>query len=129
MTKGSTFAKVPEGHPRDPRDADLEAARGEPAGRFRWEKELRTRATSEGMKPSHMHVALVMATWANGDGTKVRPTKETIRTATGLGLSTIYDALKYLTQEGWMQQLSQGSGGSKMASEYRLTIPQPSEER
>ncbi|MGY1914434.1 helix-turn-helix domain-containing protein [Blastococcus sp. SYSU DS0973] len=67
------------------------------------------------------HVALLLSTYANGDGTSIRPTVETLAAVSGKGQSTIKESLKYLRDHGWVHQVSRGQTGR--ASAYRLTIP------
>ena len=96
---------------------------GSPAGKWDWEKALLARSRKEGMKPGHQHVALLLATYADGDGTSIRPTIATLTQVSGRSKATIQEALAYLRRSGWVQQLARGSGASGQASEYRLTVP------
>ncbi len=92
-----------------------------PASKWDWEKALVARSRAEGMTAGCQHVALLLSTYANGDGTSIRPTVETLSTVSGKGQSTVKEALRYLREHGWVHQMSRGQTGR--VSEYRLTIP------
>lgn len=98
-------------------------AAGTPASKWDWEQALKDRSRGEGMTPGCQHVALLMSTYANGDGTSIRPTVQTLAAVSGKSRASVHEALRYLRDEGWLLQVSKGAGASRKASEYRLTVP------
>jgi len=102
-------------------DVQPQTVMGSPARKYEWEKALLARSRAEGMTAGCQHVALLLSTYADGDGLQIRPTVKTLATVSGKGESTIKESLKYLRDYGWILQLLQGQTGR--ASEYRLTIP------
>jgi hypothetical protein len=97
--------------------------RGVPTRKWSWEASLLERGVREGLTPTAQHVALVMSTYANGDGEGIRPTVETLVRASGRSRATVHSALRQLRVSGWLDQVSRGSGAARRASEYRLTVP------
>ncbi|WP_372490576.1 helix-turn-helix domain-containing protein [Nocardioides bruguierae] len=75
------------------------------------------------MTPGCQHVALVLSTYTNADGSKAHPSNALLVERTGTSKSTVSRSLKYLREHGWVTQESRGTGGSGKASVYRLTIP------
>lgn len=65
------------------------------------------------------HVALVMATFANGpSGTMIRPTLKTVADLTGLHHKTVQDAVKWLEEQGELRRDKQGWRGSAACFTY-----------
>ena len=96
---------------------------GVPATKWDWEQALKNRSRDEGMVPGVQHIALLMSTYADGDGTSIRPSVDTLVKVSGKGRASVHEALKYLRDTGWVHQVSRGAGVSRRASQYRLTIP------
>lgn len=105
---------------------ELTDGRGNSVNKWDWEQALKDRSVAEGMTPGCQHIALLMSTYANGDGTSIRPTVQTLVGVSGKSRSSIHEALRYLRKTGWLQQTSRGAGVSRKASEYRLAIPRKS---
>lgn len=103
--------------------SERESTVGVPADKWTWEKALLERAVVEGLTPTAQHIALVLSTYADGNGEQIRPTVETVVRVSGRSRATVHSALRALRDTGWLRQLSRGSGKGKRASEYRLTIP------
>lgn len=87
--------------------------------RYTWEKAIRaarlgTTATS---------VALVLATYANADGTSVHPGDRLVAEGLAVSLSTVERATKRLRDEGWLKKVSDRNHRAGLANEYRLTLP------
>jgi len=93
----------------------------QPIGRFEWERLIR-RAI---VPPAVKLLALVLATYADPDGTRVRPGTTALAAVTGGSDRTVRRHLTALRQLGLLQQVSRGGGhgGSGITSEYRLTVP------
>jgi predicted transcriptional regulator len=103
--------------------ADEQQIVGTPASKWDWEAALLERSVREGLAPTAQHIALVISTFADGDGTNIRPTTARIQMVSGRGRATVFDALRELRSRGWIRQVRRGAGAAKRASEYRLTIP------
>jgi Helix-turn-helix domain len=93
----------------------------EPAGRFEWERLIR-RAR---LDASVMLVALTLATYANGDGSSVKPGLKRLMNVTGYSKATICRALARLRELGLLGYVFQASkdGREGTADEYQLTFP------
>jgi hypothetical protein len=93
----------------------------EPVGRFEWERLIR-RAR---LDASVMLVALTLATYANGDGSSVKPGQKRIKNVTGYSKATICRALARLREIGLLGYVFQASkdGREGTADEYQLTFP------
>lgn len=93
-----------------------------PAERFEWERIVRRIV----MPANTKLLALVLATYADQDGTRVRPGNPVLAAVTGQGVATVGRQLRQLRDEyGLLEQTRRGGGrgGTKRASEHRLTIP------
>jgi hypothetical protein len=97
----------------------------EPLGRFEWERLMR-RAI---IKPHSVKLlGLLMATYANSDGTRIRPGQRRLANVMGTSISTVERGQRVLESLGFVEMTYKGhsagrgrSGG--YASEYRLTVP------
>jgi hypothetical protein len=105
-------------------DQDREFTR-EPIGRFEWERILRRIQVSV---PSVKLVGFAMATYANADGTKIRPGQKRLAAVLGTSEMTVRRGQGELEVIGMLEMIFKGhslgrgqSGG--YASEYRLTVP------
>jgi hypothetical protein len=92
-----------------------------PAERFEWERIVRRIVMPHPVK----FVALVLATYADPDGSRVRPGNPVLADVTGMSVATIK---RYLSRLRRMQLIALarrggGRGGKGAASEYQLTIP------
>lgn len=94
-----------------------------PAGKWEWEQAVKTRSRKEGMTPGCQHVALLLSTYADGDGSSIRPSVRTLTEVSGKSRASVHEALRYLRDKGWVEQVSRGAGATRKASTYRLTIP------
>lgn len=99
-----------------------------PVSLGQWQQVLRTVVFEE---KSALTVALLLATFANNDGTGIRPSQETLARALTYGENppaatrTVRAGLRNLTSTGFLRLVSAGSnlGVRAAASEYRLTVP------
>lgn len=91
------------------------------AGRYDWERLIRRVRLGAPAKA----VALAMATYADADGSRVRPGVARLAAVTELSERSVYSALKKLRALGLVDCLSRGGhrGEGREASVYRLTIP------
>lgn len=87
------------------------------AGRWEWEKVVR--AARLPMAPAL--VALTLATYADVDGTKVRPSQSTLAEGLALHRSTVTRAMGRLRDDGYLEQVREPGPGR--TAEYRLAIP------
>ncbi|UKJ63503.1 helix-turn-helix domain-containing protein [Cellulosimicrobium cellulans] len=90
----------------------------EPCGRFAWEKAVR----ASSLKPSEKLVALVMATYASKDGTRVRPGVEVLAASSSLTRSSVQRHLAVLRSLGYVDRVRAGDRRRGRADEYRLTL-------
>ena len=92
-----------------------------PVGRYEWEAIIRRLNLS--MKTSY--VALVMATYADPDGTRIRPTAPELAAAARMGESTVARYVRELRTAGLIVKTRRGGGrnGTGRPNEYRLTVP------
>jgi hypothetical protein len=95
----------------------------QPAGRFEWERILRRAVLPMRVK----FLAFVLASYADADGSNVRPGVERLADITGFGTATVKRSLKALRDEyGLLGQVKRGGGrhGTGSAARYQLTIPE-----
>lgn len=93
-----------------------------PLGRYEWERLLRRIV----MPPQHKLVALLLATWADPDGSRVRPGTALLAASMGRSQHTASNVMRSLRREwGLIEQVSRGGGrgGNGKTATYRLTIP------
>lgn len=90
-------------------------------GRFEWERIVRRLELPMRIK----YTAMVVATYADADGTRVRPGVEMLAAVTSQGASTVRRQLTALIEYRLLAQVSRGGGraGRGRATEYRLTVP------
>lgn len=67
-------------------------------------------------------VALTLMSYANADGTSIRPGNDRLIAETGASEKTIKRSITALREHGWIRCVHQG-GRNRGANEYRLTIP------
>lgn len=79
------------------------------------------------MPPTRKLIAYTLATYANSDGTRVRPGTAELVEVTGLSDRCVQGHVRALRSDGWILQTYQGSraGRAARADEYRLTLPEP----
>lgn len=93
-----------------------------PIGRYEWERLVRRIV----MPPQHKLVALLLATWADPDGSRVRPGTTLLASAMGRSEHTASNVMRSLGRDwGLIEQTSRGGGrgGYGKTATYRLTIP------
>jgi hypothetical protein len=102
---------VPQPDPTAPR----------PVGRYEWEAVMRRLALPKEVK----YVGFVMATYADPNGTRIRPGAAELAAAVGDGESTLRRRVSFLRKTGLILQTSRGGGrnGAGRATEYRLALP------
>lgn len=92
-----------------------------PMGRFEWERIVRRLVV-----PKHIKLLLlVLGTYADADGSRVRPGTEVLAAITGDGEKNVRRIMTTVRDLGLLELVSRGGGrgGKGKASEYRLTIP------
>lgn len=108
-----------------------------PVGRFEWERVVRKHLRQpDGTRPpsewAHVAsgtrlVAWVAASYANRDGTSVRPGLDNLIEDTGTSRATVLRALAWLRAEGWLVEVSSRRRAKTdtrgKSTVYRLTIP------
>lgn len=90
-------------------------------GRFAWERAL----DHSQLPPRTRLVAFALGTFADADGTNVRPGIAAVARRAGLPESTTRAHLKTLRTAGWADRVKLGSRGgtSTDADQYHLTVP------
>lgn len=94
----------------------------EPIGRYEWERLVRRARLPKPVKL----LALVLATYADPDGSRVRPGLPVLASVTGDSERNVGRILRHLSDDlGLLRQVARGGGrgGKGRASVYRLTIP------
>lgn len=96
-------------------------------GRFDWERILRRLILPWDVKA----VGLLMATWADADGSRIRPGIEVLTVSSGRSERTVRRLVGKLRNLGLIEVTSRGGGrgGAGRTTEYRLTIPDDLQER
>lgn len=92
------------------------------AGRFEWERVVARIVMPEKQKLT----ALLAATHADPDGTRVRPGNPRLAAMMGCTVRTVARQMAVLRDLGLLRQVSRGggAGGAGNATEYRLTLPE-----
>jgi hypothetical protein len=90
-------------------------------GRFEWERIVRRLALPMRLK----FTAMVIATYADADGSRVKPGSKRLAAVTAQGESTVRKHLGALQEYGLLTLVSRGGGrgGVGKTSEFRLAIP------
>lgn len=97
----------------------------QPIGRFEWERILRRIQVSA---PSVKLVGLMMATYADASGGRVRPGQAKLAAVMGASISTVRRGQSELEELGMLDMIAKGRSYGRghagaFASEYRLSIP------
>lgn len=92
-----------------------------PTGRFEWERIVRRAILPEPVK----FMAFVLGSYADPDGSRVRPGNEVLAAVTGKGVRTVRRLLADLLELGLIELVTRGGGRGRVghASVYRLTLP------
>lgn len=90
-----------------------------PVDRFEWERIVRRVQ----MHSTTKFLALMLATYADQDGTRVRPGVEKLVLVMCVSEKTVKRALSDLRDIGLIQRTKQGNRHAGMADEYRLVCP------
>jgi hypothetical protein len=101
------------------RDTDKEETELFATDRFEWERIVRRVQ----MPGTTKLLALVLATYADKDGTRVRPGVERLALVMCCNEKTVDRAFKTLRHLGLVKLTKRGNRHAKEADEYRLTIP------
>lgn len=93
----------------------------EPVRRFEWERIMRRLV----VPPPVKLLAFILASYADGNGTRIRPGNEILANVTGTSVRTVERNLSTLKRHGLIGVVKRGGGRSNAGrpTEYRLTIP------
>lgn len=91
----------------------------EPCGRFEWERIIRRLD----IPPQQKYLALMLSTYADADGTRVRPGTKRLARVMGSTERTVIRSLNPLREWGLLQRTKKGNRHSGQVDEYRLTVP------
>jgi predicted ArsR family transcriptional regulator len=96
-----------------------------PRTRYQWERAIRC---MEILPPARKLVALVLATYANNDGTNARPGEGRLAQNCGISERAVRGHLAALRDLGLIVRTFQGSsaGRQKLADSYDLNMPSDS---
>uniref|UniRef100_UPI003F494C2D helix-turn-helix domain-containing protein n=1 Tax=Nocardia suismassiliense TaxID=2077092 RepID=UPI003F494C2D len=90
-----------------------------PVDRFEWERVVRRMQ----MASTPKFLALMMATYSDQDGSRVRPGVERLARVMCVSEKTVKRALSDLRDLGLIERTKQGNRHARLADEYRLTVP------
>ena len=90
-----------------------------PVDRFEWERVVRRVQTHSTTK----YLALVLATYADQDGSRIRPGVERLALVMCVSEKTVKRAFAELRALGLVERTKQGNRHRGLADEYRLTVP------
>jgi hypothetical protein len=99
-------------------------------GRFEWEKIIR-RIVVPPKRRAVKTVAMVLASYADADGTNVRPGEKRLADVCQLGRSTVRESLAWLRDHYLIYRNSRGSnfGKANLVDVYQLCAPEDWEDR
>lgn len=90
-----------------------------PIGRFEWERIIRRLTIPSQQK----YLALVLATYADPDGSRVRPGVKRLARVMSLTERTVVRSLNPLRELGLLERTKKGNRYAEESDEYRLTVP------
>lgn len=90
-----------------------------PATRFEWERIVRSLRIPSSVK----FLAFAMSTYAERDGTRVRPGVERLALVMCVSEKTVKRGMSELRELGLIERVKQGNRHAGRADEYRLTSP------
>lgn len=92
-----------------------------PAGRFEWERLIKRARLGQRAQ----HIGLLLATYADADGTRVKPGTVRLMSITGMSRSTVCRALAVLRDNGMIEYTYKALESNRKGAvdEYRLTRP------
>lgn len=90
-----------------------------PVDRFEWERIVRRVQISS----STMLLALTLATYADSNGSRIRPGVDRLARVMCVSAPTVKRAFAELRRLGLVQQTKKGNRYASHADEYRLTVP------
>jgi len=104
-------------------EADPDTTR--PVGRYEWENVMRRLADPAQLSDEQQRCALLLATYADPDGTRVRPGELELAAAMRRSKPTVRRRISELQKLGFVRLVARGGGTGvhARASEYRLTLP------
>ena len=88
-------------------------------GRFDWERWIRRLILPQKEK----YHALMLATYADPDGSRVRPGTVVMAAVTNTSEATVKRHMDVLRERGLIKKVKQGNRHARRADEYQLTIP------
>ena len=95
------------------------------ANRYDWERIMRRCVIPANTKL----VAFVLATYADRDGSRIRPGTARLAAVTGMGESTVRRHVGVLLGLGLLMRQANGGGPHKLAARYQLAFPEDLMER
>ncbi|ORL01796.1 hypothetical protein A6F55_19075 [Prescottella equi] len=91
----------------------------QPTGRFDWERIIRRVEIPSGVK----FLALMLATYADPDGSRVHPGVERLARVMGVSEPTVKRSMAVLRSYGLIVLVKQGNRWANQADDYQLTVP------
>jgi len=104
-------------------EADPDTTR--PVGRYEWENVMRRLSDPKQLSDELQRAGLILATYADPDGTRVRPGEREFADALRKSKATAQRRVAELQALGFLQLVARGGGRGpgRRASDYRLTLP------
>jgi hypothetical protein len=99
--------------------------------RFDWERLVRRIVMPSNLRSTKL-VALMLATYADADGSSIYPGADRLADVCQLGRSTVQASLKWLREDAYLihrHQHGVNKGGRKLADVYQLCRPSDWEDR
>jgi DNA-binding transcriptional ArsR family regulator len=91
----------------------------QPIDRFDWQRIIRRLEIASGVK----YLALMLATYADPDGTRVHPGVKRLARVMDVSEPTVKRSMAVLRSLGLVVLVKQGNRWANQADEYRLTVP------
>ncbi|NKS66388.1 hypothetical protein GS461_09880 [Rhodococcus hoagii] len=91
----------------------------QPIDRFDWQRVIRRVEIPSGVK----FLALMLATYADPDGSRVRPGVKRLARVMAVSEPTVKRSMAVLRSLGLVVLVKQGNRWANQADEYRLTVP------
>ncbi|MFF0816614.1 hypothetical protein ACFYVR_15905 [Rhodococcus sp. NPDC003318] len=91
----------------------------QPCDRFDWERVVRRVSMPSGVK----FVALALATYADGDGSRIRPSNARLAAVLEKSERTVERGMSWLVSAGFVSITAHRNRHAGLATEYRLSLP------
>jgi hypothetical protein len=90
---------------------------------YHWDSALQGFGASSGLTSTHMAVLMMSTTWADPDGSNIRPTQLAVAKALNLSLSSVSRAYRLGHELGWIFCTERANHRLNRAGVWRVCIP------